>query len=261
MKRGSEKSVSSSGDSKSRYSIDEEIIGGTLYLVATPIGNLNDISFRAIHILENVNLVAAEDTRRTRQLLERFGISASCLSYHEHNAQKVMPGLIKSLLDGTSIALVSDAGSPTISDPGFKLVREAVEKDIKVVSIPGPSAVITALAASGLPTDRFAFEGFLPRKKGRQTRLKELAEEPRTMIFFESPLRLKKTLNDLAEYLGKSRSAVVCRELTKKFEEFNRGSLEELCQFYEARTPKGEITLVIEGRGKQKTTKSTNKYA
>jgi len=248
---------SSSSESQFKYSIG----AGILYLVATPIGNLNDISFRAIHVLENVTVIAAEDTRRTRQLLDRFGINAACISYHEHNAQKVMPGLIKRLENGDSLALVSDAGSPTISDPGFKLVREAVAKGLNVISIPGPSAVITGLSASGLPTDRFVFEGFLPRKKGRQTRLKELSDEPRTMIFFESPLRLSKTLKDLREFLGENRQAVVCRELTKKFEEYRRGELEELCQYYDSHTPKGEITIVVEGRGKQKTVNKRNKYA
>ncbi|MBD3165166.1 16S rRNA (cytidine(1402)-2'-O)-methyltransferase [bacterium] len=220
---------------------------GTLYIVATPIGNLSDLSPRAVETLTSVDLIAAEDTRHTSILLREHGITVPMQSYHEHNAQKALPGLLHELEQGKSIAYASDAGTPAVSDPGYKLVRAVLDAGGRVVPIPGPSAVLTALVASGLPTDRFTFEGFLPRKKGRQTRLKELAGEPRTMIFFESPKRLARTLHDMAEHFGEDRNAAVCRELTKTFEEVVREPLGALARLYEPHPPKGEITLVVAG--------------
>jgi 16S rRNA (cytidine1402-2'-O)-methyltransferase len=220
---------------------------GTLYIVATPIGNLGDLSPRAAQTLSSVDLIAAEDTRHTSILLREHGISTPMHSYHEHNAQKALPGLLRELEAGRSLAYVSDAGTPAVSDPGYKLIRAAIEAGAVVVPIPGPSAVLAALVASGLPTDRFTFEGFLPRKKGRQTRLKELAQEPRTMVFFESPKRLARTLNDLADHLGDERDTAVCRELTKTFEECVRGGLRDLSSRWKDQPPRGEITLVVAG--------------
>lgn len=230
----------------------EEILPGTLYVVSTPIGNLADITYRAVHILENVDIVAAEDTRRTRTLMEHYNIPTPMVSYHEHNARKVLPELVSRLTAGLSLALVSDAGTPTLSDPGYRLVRAAHESGRRVVPIPGASAALAALVAAGLPTDRFTFEGFLPRKKGRQTCINELADETRTIILFESPLRTPRTLRDLAECLGPERKAVVCRELTKRFEEFIHGSLGELSARYENKPPRGEVTILVEGKGKKR---------
>jgi len=220
---------------------------GALYLVATPIGNLEDLSPRAQRILGAVDLIAAEDTRHTQGLLTRFAIRRPLVSYHDHNKDGRTPELIGKLLDGASVAIVSDAGSPGISDPAFTLVRAAVEAGVPVVPIPGPSSALCALEISGLPTDRFAFEGFLPRRASRRRRrIEELREDPRTLIFFESPHRLHKMLRDLSETLGE-RPASLSRELTKKFEETRRGTLRALLEWVEAETPRGEFVLVVGG--------------
>jgi len=218
-----------------------------LYIVSTPIGNLSDISERACRILASVELIAAEDTRHSRVLLDTYGIRTPMQAYHEHNARRVLPRLIEDLKSKKSIALISDAGTPALSDPGYRLIHETIAEGIAVFSIPGPSAILSALVVSGLPTDRFTFEGFLPRKKGRQTRLSELAREPRTMIFFESPLRIAKTIEELTRIFGETRCAAVCRELTKHFEEVIRGTLGELNKKFVDTSLKGEITLVVEG--------------
>jgi len=220
---------------------------GTLYLVGTPIGNVEDLSPRAQRILAGVDLIAAEDTRHTQGLLVRFAIRRPMVSYHDHNKEGRTPELIGKLGEGLSVAIVSDAGSPGISDPAFTLVRAAVEAGLDVVPIPGPSSALCALEVSGLPTDRFAFEGFLPRRAmRRRRRIEELRADPRTLIFFESPHRLKEALRDLAETLGE-RPASLSRELTKKFEETRRGTLRSLLQWVEAEPPRGEFVLVVGG--------------
>ena len=217
-----------------------------LYLVATPIGNLGDITLRALETLAAADVVAAEDTRVTRVLLDRFAIAARPYAYHEHNADDVGPKLIEALAQGKSVALVSDAGTPLVSDPGYRLVKETVAAGYKVVPIPGPSSTITALSASGLPSDSFYFAGFLPQKeKARRDRLEEVRTVPGTLIFFESPHRLPSSLRDMAAVLG-ARDASVCRELTKTFEEFRRGTLDELAGYYaENDNVKGEIVICV----------------
>lgn len=220
---------------------------GTLYLVGTPIGNVEDLSPRAQRLLGAVDVIAAEDTRHTKGLLDRFGIRRPMLSYHDHNKDARTPELIGKLKEGASVAVVSDAGSPGISDPAFTLVRAAAAAGLMVVPIPGPSSAICALEVSGLPTDRFTFEGFLPRKAGRRrARIEELRDDPRTLIFFESPHRLRAALADLAGTLG-DRPASVSRELTKKFEETRRGSLRTLLAWIEESKPRGEFVLVVGG--------------
>lgn len=220
---------------------------GTLYLVATPIGNLADITHRALQVLKDVDLIACEDTRHTHKLLNHYGITTKTISYHEHNEQQRATELIDRLKQGTSIAVVSDAGTPSISDPGFRLVRAAIESDIPVVPIPGPSALITALIAAGLPTDEFFFAGFLPaRASARRARLSELQSVPGTLIFYEAPHRLAGTLKDAYEILGE-REAVVARELTKLHEEIRRGRLSELSADYaEKMDIRGEIVVLID---------------
>jgi 16S rRNA (cytidine1402-2'-O)-methyltransferase len=215
--------------------------------VSTPIGNLEDMSLRAVRILKEVDIVAAEDTRRTGLLFRHFGIENRLESYYDHNKEQKGPLLIDRILQGGSIAVVSDAGTPGISDPAFNLVRTAIEKNIPVVPIPGPTAAISALVVSGLPTDRFVFEGFLPAKKGRKTRLYELCHETRTLIFYESPHRLLRTLRDLLDVFGDRRIAVV-RELTKKFEEISRGRISDLIAIYSNRKILGEFVLVLQGK-------------
>jgi len=220
---------------------------GTLYLVATPIGNVEDLSPRAQRILGAVDLIAAEDTRHTQGLLTRFAIKKPLVSYHDHNKDGRTPELIGKLAQGASVAIVSDAGSPGISDPAFTLVRAAVEADLAVVAVPGPSSALCALEVSGLPTDRFAFEGFLPRRAmRRKRRIEELRADPRTLIFFESPHRLRESLRDLASVLGE-RPASISRELTKKFEETRRGTLRSLLEWVEEAPPRGEFVLVVGG--------------
>jgi 16S rRNA (cytidine1402-2'-O)-methyltransferase len=220
---------------------------GTLYVVATPIGNLADITHRAIQILNDVDLIACEDTRHTRKLLQHYGITTRTVSYHEHNEQQRAAELIELLKEGKDVGVVSDAGTPGISDPGFRLVRLAIEQSVPVVSAPGPSALITALVASGLPTNEFFFGGFLPARSGaRQARLNELRSVPSTLIFYEAPHRLAATLKDAREILGE-REAVVARELTKLHEEVRRGRLSELATHYSVEeNPRGEIVLLID---------------
>lgn len=221
-----------------------------LYLVPTPIGNLKDITLRALEVLREVDLVLAEDTRNTTHLLQHYGIQKPLSPYHQHNEHKVLQHLVQQLQAGKRMALVTDAGTPGISDPAFLIVRECIRQGVKVESLPGATAFVPALVNSGLPSDRFVFEGFLPPKKGRQTLLKKLAEEERTMILYESPLRLVKTLEELAGYFGAERQASVSRELTKMFEETVRGSLQELAAHFSTKPVKGEIVLVIAGRVK-----------
>lgn len=225
---------------------EAERIEPGLHLVATPIGNLKDISFRALSTLAAADAVVAEDTRVTKTLLAHYGISTPLVAYHEHNAKVIRPHLLARLEAGATLALVSDAGTPLVSDPGFKLVQEALEKGVHVTSVPGPSAVLAALVVAGLPTDRFFFEGFLPHKSGpRRARLAELAEIPGTLVFFESPRRLAETLADCAAVLG-PRDAAVARELTKIYESVRRGALDELARALASEEPpKGEIVLLV----------------
>ncbi len=232
---------------------------GTLYLVSTPIGNLRDISLRALDVLKGVNLIAAEDTRTSSILLQHYNIQTPQTSHHDFNKERVAPTLVAKLRDGSSIAVITDAGTPGISDPAFYLVREAIKEQITIESIPGATAFVPALVLSGLPTDRFVFEGFLPAKKGRHTRLQELALEPRTIILYESPHRIVKTLADLLQYLGNRQVAIV-RELTKIFEQVVRGSLDDMVQQTDSLTLKGEFVLVVEGltRDLQKQQKKKN---
>ena len=219
---------------------------GTLYLVATPIGNLADITHRAIDVLKNVALIACEDTRHTRKLLQHYGIATKTVSYHEYNEQQRATELIEILKRSDDVAVVADAGTPAISDPGFRLVRAAIENDINVVPVPGPSALISALTAAGLPTDEFFFGGFLPaRANARRARLTELRGVPGTLVFYEAPHRLSETLKDAYETLGE-REAVVARELTKLHEEIRRGRLSELAEHYTTEEPRGEIVLLID---------------
>lgn len=222
-------------------------MAGTLYLVATPIGNLADITHRALQVLKDVDLIACEDTRHTHKLLQRYGIETKTISYHEHNEQQRAAELIDVLKQGSDIAVVSDAGTPSISDPGFRLVRAAIESDVAVVPVPGPSALITALIAAGLPTDEFFFAGFLPaRSNARRARLDDLRSVPGTLIFYEAPHRLAATLKDAHEILGE-REAVVARELTKLHEEIRRGRLSELATHYaDEENPRGEIVVLID---------------
>ena len=215
----------------------------------TPIGNLGDLTLRALEVLKSVDLILAEDTRTSGKLLSHYGIGTPRRSYHMHNEHRVAPGLIEELARGGSMALISDAGTPGISDPGFLLVRAGLEAGIRVECLPGATALIPALVASGFPSDRFVFEGFLPPKKGRQTRLQTLAEEPRTMIFYESPHQLLKTLELFEATFGKERPVSVSRELTKLYEETIRGSLEEVLAHFRKHPPKGEFVLVVAGRG------------
>jgi 16S rRNA (cytidine1402-2'-O)-methyltransferase len=221
---------------------------GTLYIVATPIGNLEDITLRSLRILGEVDLIVAEDTRHTRKLLTHHGISRPMLSYHEHNKRKQAPHLLALLREGQSIALVTDAGTPGISDPGYYLLQLLIEHDISIVPIPGPTAVIAALSIAGLPTDRFVFEGFLPPKGGkRRRRLEALRDEPRSIVIYESPYRLLRLLDEIAMQLGAERRVVVTRELTKRFEEVKRGTAAELCDMLQGRKIRGECTVVIAG--------------
>lgn len=218
-----------------------------MYIVSTPIGNLEDITFRAVRILAEVNLICAEDTRTLQRLLDHYQIKNRILSYYSYNEAKRIPQIIQYLLQGQSIALTSEAGTPTISDPGHRLVSECIQNGITVVPVPGASAVMAALTASGLTTNRFVFEGFLPRKKGRQKKLKMLAEEEGTIIIFESAIRIQKTIEDVVKIMG-NRYIVLSRELTKKFEEFIRGFAEDMLSQLASRKLKGEIVLLIAGK-------------
>ncbi len=219
-----------------------------LYIVPTPIGNLEDITLRALKILKEVDLVLAEDTRTSGYLLKHFGIEQKMISHHKFNEHQAIESVIEKIKSGQKIALISDAGTPAISDPGFMLVRACVEAGIDVECLPGPVALIPALVDSGFPTDRFVFEGFLPVKKGRHTRLNELKEETRTIVLYESPHRIGKTIQQLAEYLGADRKTCLCRELTKLHEEIIRGTLAELVKVTGKKKLKGEMVLVIEGK-------------
>ena len=218
-----------------------------LYLVPSPIGNLGDITYRAVEILRKADVILCEDTRTSQVLLNHYDIKKPLTPYHQHNEHKVLPHLIEQLLAGKIFALVTDAGTPGISDPGFLLARECIRNHIPVECLPGATAFVPALVQSGIPANRFVFEGFLPLKKGRQTMLKMLAGEERTVILYESPHRLIKTLHELATFFGADRQAAVCRELTKMFEETNKNTLTALAAHYEKHPPKGEIVIVIEG--------------
>lgn len=219
-----------------------------LYIVPTPIGNLEDMSFRAIRVLKEADLILAEDTRNSGKLLKHFEIGTPMQSYHMHNEHKTVEQLVRRMQEGSTMALISDAGTPAISDPGFLLTRACVEKGIAVECLPGATAFVPALVNSALPSERFVFEGFLPVKKGRQTRLIQLAEEPRTMIFYESPHKLLKTLTDLITYFGPDRRASASRELSKLHEETIRGSLQEVLAHFESQAPRGEFVLVVSGK-------------
>ena len=239
------------------YEMSESIRHGALYLVATPIGNLEDITYRAVKVLASVDLIAAEDTRKTKILLDHYNISKPMMSYYSYNEKTRAPQLIEKLLAGLSVALVSDAGTPGISDPAFHIVQQALENAIAIIPIPGPAACLTALIASGLATDRFVFEGFLPLKKGRKTKFEILKSESRTMIIYESPHRVMKTLNDIQTYLG-NRKVVVARELTKKFEEIVRGSVQSVLIELSKKSPRGEYVVMIEGNRSQSETTLTS---
>jgi 16S rRNA (cytidine1402-2'-O)-methyltransferase len=218
-----------------------------LYLVPTPLGNLKDITLRSLEVLQSVDFILCEDTRTSSKLLTHYGIQKPLSPYHQHNEHKVVQHLVDQLQGGKTIALITDAGTPAISDPAFLLVRECVKNNIKVETLPGATAFVPALVNSGLPTNRFIFEGFLPLKKGRHTLLTQLAEEERTMIFYESPMRLVKTLSDFMQYFGAERQCSVSRELTKMFEENARGTLTEVYEHFKAKTVKGEIVIVVQG--------------
>jgi len=221
-----------------------------LYIVPTPIGNLEDMTFRAISVLKDVDFILAEDTRTSGKLLKHFEIETSMMSHHMHNEHKTVDKIIERIKSGETFALISDAGTPAISDPGFLLTRACIENDVDVECLTGATAFVPALVNSGLPNDKFVFEGFLPVKKGRQTRLKLLAEESRTMIFYESPHKLIKTLTHFVEYFGEDRKVSVSRELTKMFEETKRGTMKEVLGYYTEKPPKGEIVVIVEGKGK-----------
>ena len=221
---------------------------GKLYLVPTPIGNLDDITLRALKVLQMVDIVLAEDTRTTQVLLKHLGLEKRLWSHHKFNEHAAVESVVETILGGETVALVSDAGTPGISDPGFLLVRTCLEHGVEVETLPGPTAFVPALINSGFACDRFCFEGFLPQKKGRSKRLQQLLEESRTMIFYESPYRLVKTLTQFAELFGADREAAVSRELTKKFEENVRGTLQELIDHFSAGEVKGEIVIVLSGK-------------
>ena len=221
---------------------------GKLYVVPTPVGNLEDMTFRAIRVLKEADLILAEDTRTSGILLKHFEIKNAMTSHHKFNEHKTVEGIVNRLKAGETIALISDAGTPGISDPGFLVVRECVRNGIEVQCLPGATAFVPALVASGLPNDRFCFEGFLPQKKGRMTRLVSLQEETRTMIFYESPYRLVKTLTQFSEYFGTERQVSVCREISKIHEESVRGTLSEVIAHFTANEPRGEIVIVLSGK-------------
>jgi 16S rRNA (cytidine1402-2'-O)-methyltransferase len=218
-----------------------------LYIVPTPIGNLKDITFRAIEVLREVDLILAEDTRTTSHLLNHYEITRPLSPYHQHNEHKIVQHVVNQLREGKKIAVVTDAGTPGISDPAYLLIREAIKTGVRVECLPGATAFVPALINSGIPGNRFVFEGFLPLKKGRQSLLKQLSAEERTMIFYESPMRLVKTLQELSGYFGADRLCCVCRELTKLYEENKRGSLSEVATYFAERAVKGEIVIVVAG--------------
>ncbi|EAQ47901.1 MULTISPECIES: 16S rRNA (cytidine(1402)-2'-O)-methyltransferase [Leeuwenhoekiella] len=223
---------------------------GKLYLVPTPIGNLEDMTFRAVKVLQEADLILAEDTRTSGKLLKHFEITTQMHSHHMHNEHKTVEGLVDRIKNGQTLALISDAGTPAISDPGFLLTRACVEAGLEVDCLPGATAFVPALVNSGLPNDKFVFEGFLPVKKGRQTRFLLLAEEERTMIFYESPHKLVKTLKNMVEFFGEDRSISVSREISKLHEETVRGTAAEVLKHFEAKAPKGEIVIIVGGKPK-----------
>ncbi len=237
------------------------INSGKLVLVPTPIGNLEDITLRALTVLKQADFILAEDTRVSSKLLHHFSIEKKLVPHHKFNEHKTVQSIVSKIEAGNLVAMISDAGTPGISDPGFLLVRSCIENNVEVECLPGPAALIPALAVSGLPTDRFVFEGFLPQKKGRQKRMQQLTGETRTMVFYESPFRLVKTLTQLAEFLGEERRACVCRELSKLFEEIKRGTLNELRDYYSEHQPKGEIVIVAEGQPKKEKSEELVKEA
>src|SRR5690554_4131074 len=221
---------------------------GKLYVVPTPIGNLEDMTFRAVRVLREADLILAEDTRTSGKLLKHFEVSTPMQSHHMHNEHKTVENIVQKIQNGTTVALISDAGTPAISDPGFLLVRACVEAQLEVDCLPGATAFVPALVNSGLPNDKFTFEGFLPVKKGRQTRLQLLAEENRTMIFYESPHKLLKTLGSFAEYFGEDRKISVSREISKLHEETIRGTVKEVLEHFTQKPPKGEIVIIVSGK-------------
>lgn len=220
-----------------------------LYLVPSPIGNLADITYRAVEVLKNADLILAEDTRTSSVLLNHYGINKPLSPYHQHNEHKIVIHIAEQLAAGKNIALITDAGTPGISDPAFLLVRECIKNNVEVSCLPGATAFVPALVNSGLPINSFCFEGFIPLKKGRQTFLKKMALEERTMVFYESPMRLVKTLSHFIEYFGANRLCCVSRELSKKFEENKRGTLQEVHDYFDAKPVKGEIVIVVQGKG------------
>lgn len=230
---------------------------GTLYIVPTPVGNMEDMTMRAIRILKEADLVLAEDTRTSGILLKHFDIQNHLMSHHKFNEHGTSAGIVQRLKGGQTVALISDAGTPAISDPGFYLVREAVKEGIEVQTLPGATAFVPALVSSGLPCDRFCFEGFLPQKKGRQTRLQQLAGEQRTMIFYESPYRVVKTLQQFAEVFGDDRKVSVCREISKVHEESVRGTIDEVIAHFRETEPRGEIVIVVEGNSSKEKKEKT----
>ena len=233
---------------------------GILYIVPTPVGNLEDMTFRAIRVLKEADLILAEDTRTSSVLLKHYEIQGRLESHHKFNEHKTAEIIKNRILSGANVALISDAGTPGISDPGFLLVRTCVQQGIEVQTLPGATAFVPALVSSGYPCDRFCFEGFLPQKKGRQTRLTELAQETRTMIFYESPYRLLKTLEQFAEFFGSERECSVAREISKKFEEHKRGTLTDVAAWYKEHEPKGEIVIIVAGAPEKKELKK-KKYS
>lgn len=224
-------------------------MSGKLYVVPTPIGNMQDITFRAVQVLKDVDLILSEDTRNSGKLLKFFGVLTPQRSYHMHNEHKVVESLVQEMQSGKDFALITDAGTPAISDPGFLLVREAIKQGVLIETLPGATAFVPALVNSGLPAHNFTFEGFLPAKKGRQTKLKELQNEKRTMIFYESPHRIIRTFTDFSEYFGAERQASASREISKKFEETVRGSVSELSAYFTTHPPKGEFVICVAGAG------------
>ncbi len=231
-----------------------------LFVVPTPVGNLEDMTFRAIRVLKEVDLILAEDTRTSSVLMQHYDIHTPMQSHHKWNEHQTCESMAEKIASGTTVALVSDAGTPCISDPGFMLVRECVRRGIEVECLPGPTAFVPALVQSGLPNEKFCFEGFLPQKKGRETRLKELANDPRTTIFYESPYRLVKTLQQMVPFFGADRPAAVAREVSKKFSETQHGTLEELIAHFTETEPKGEIVLLVGGKPEPPRTEKKNKY-
>lgn len=226
-----------------------------LYIIPTPIGNLEDMTYRAVRLLREVDIVLAEDTRTSQVLLKHYGIERKLFSHHKYNEHQTVEFVASRIEAGESVALISDAGTPGISDPGFLLVRTCLERDLEVETLPGATAFVPALVQSGFPCDRFCFEGFLPQKKGRKKRLAALAEEPRTMIFYESPFRVLKALGEFSEVFGSERRVSVSRELSKKFEQTVRGTISEVIAHFEAHPPKGEFVMIVEGAGKHEENK------